>query len=212
MYIPKVHEETRLEVLHGLMTAHPLGCLVTLGEGGLVVNHIPFLIDAAAGEFGTLKGHVARANPLWKDFSSMVASVVVFQGPHAYVSPNWYPSKHQTGKAVPTWNYAVAHAHGFPRVIEDPAWLLDLVTDLSNVHEASQARPWKVADAPMDFTERMLEMIVGIEIPIEKIEGKWKLSQNRPNADRLGLVAGLAAQEEESSRSMAAMVMQSLQV
>lgn len=212
MYIPKVHEETRLEVLHGLMTAHPLGCLVTLGEGGLVVNHIPFLIDAAAGEFGTLKGHVARANPLWKDFSSMVASVVVFQGPHAYVSPNWYPSKHQTGKAVPTWNYAVAHAHGFPRVIEDPAWLLDLVTDLSNVHEASQARPWKVADAPMDFTERMLEMIVGIEIPIEKIEGKWKLSQNRPNADRLGLVAGLAAQEGEASRSMAAMVMQSLQV
>lgn len=211
MYIPKVHEETRMEVLHGLMAAHPLGCIVTLGEGGLVVNHIPFLIDATAGEFGTLKGHVARANPLWRDLSSTVASVVVFQGPHAYVSPNWYPTKHQTGKAVPTWNYAVAHAHGFPRVIEDPAWLLDLVTELSNVHEASQARPWKVSDAPEDFIERMVEMIVGIEIPIKKIEGKWKLSQNRPKADRLGLVAGLAAQEDEASRSMAAMVMQSLQ-
>lgn len=210
MYIPKAHEETRIDVLHDLMKMHPLGCLVTLGEDGLLVNHIPFLVDSSAGELGTLKCHVARANPVWKNFSNTIDSVVVFQGPHSYVSPNWYPTKHQTGKAVPTWNYAVAHAHGIPKVIEDPVWLLDLVAKLTAVHEASQRLPWKVADAPEEFTHRLLEMIVGIEIPISKIEGKWKLSQNRPKADRLGLMAGLEAQGDEASQSMAAMVMKSL--
>lgn len=210
MYIPKAFEETRIDVLHDLMTAHPFGCFVTLGKEGLLVNHIPFFIDASSGGFGTLKGHVARANPVWKEFSSSLESVVVFQGPHAYVSPNWYPTKHQTGKVVPTWNYAVVHAHGIPKVIEDAAWLLDLVTKLSDTHEASQQLPWKVSDAPEEFTERLLEMIVGIEIPISKIEGKWKLSQNRPKADRLGLVAGLEAQDDDVSRAMGSMVMKSL--
>ena len=210
MYIPKAHEETRIDVLHELMRAHPFGCLVTLGEEGLLVNHIPFLLDTTAGKLGTLKGHVARANPLWKNFSTSLESVVVFQGPHSYVSPNWYLTKHQTGKAVPTWNYAVAHARGFPKFIEDPAWLLDMVTKLTDVHEASQQLPWKVSDAPEEFTERMLEMIVGVEIPITKIEGKWKLSQNRPKADRLGVIAGLETQGDEASQSMVSMVMKSL--
>ncbi|MBI1891132.1 MAG: FMN-binding negative transcriptional regulator [Burkholderiales bacterium] len=210
MYIPKPHEETRLDVLHELMRAHPLGCLVTLSESGLVANHIPFVLDISSSELGVLKGHVARANPLWKEFSASTESLVVFQGPEGYVSPTWYPTKHQTGKAVPTWNYAVVHAYGLPRAIEDAEWLLSLVSELSDIHEASQQLPWKVSDAPKDFTERLLEMIVGIEIPISRIEGKWKVSQNRPKADRLGVAAGLEAQENDAAREMAAMVMQSL--
>ncbi|HEY8102596.1 MAG TPA: FMN-binding negative transcriptional regulator [Burkholderiaceae bacterium] len=210
MYQPKAHEETRVEVLHELIKDHSLGCIVTLGKNGLIVNHIPFLIDSDAEGKGTLKGHVARANPLWQDFSDSVESVIIFQGPQAYVSPSWYPTKHQTGKAVPTWNYAVVHVHGFPKVIEDPAWLLSLVTELSNTHEATQKLPWKVSDAPKDFTDRMIEMIVGIEIPISKIEGKWKLSQNRPMGDRLGVAAGLESQQDASARSVASLVMRSL--
>lgn len=210
MYSPKAHEETRKEVLHQLINTHPLGCLVTLGTDGLVANHIPMLLDPNAGEFGVLKGHVARANPVWQQFSEDVESLAIFQGPQAYVSPTWYPSKHQTGKAVPTWNYAVVHAHGKPRAIEDRDWLLALVTELSNVHEAAQALPWKVSDAPQDYMERMLEMIVGFEIPISKLVGKWKLSQNRPQADRLGVAAGLQSQPGEEPRAVAAMVLKSL--
>lgn len=210
MYIPKPHEEIKLDVLHELMRAYPLGCLVTLSENGLVANHIPFVLDPSSSELGVLKGHVARANPLWQELSASTESLVVFQGPEAYVSPAWYPTKHQTGKAVPTWNYAVVHAYGVPRAIEDAEWVLNLVTELSDIHEASQALPWKVSDAPKEFTERLLEMIVGIEIPLSRIEGKWKVSQNRPRADRLGVAAGLEAQGNELARASASLVMQAL--
>lgn len=210
MYIPKAHEETRIEVLHGLMQAHPLGCLVTCGKDGLVANHIPFMLDASIGEHGVLKCHVARANPVWQDISTVSESLVIFQGPQVYVSPSWYPTKHQTGKAVPTWNYAVVHAYGIPKAIEDPAWILNLITELSDAHEASQKLPWKVSDAPADFTERLIEMIVGIEIPIARLEGKWKVSQNRPRADRLGVAAGLEAQGSEAARASAALVMRAV--
>jgi transcriptional regulator len=203
MYMPAHFEETRTPVMHDLLRAHPLATWVVQGADGLVVNHIPFLIDPDRGPFGTLVGHVARANPIWRQLGS---SVAVFQGPQAYVSPNWYPSKHAHGKAVPTWNYAVVHAHGTPRAIDSRDALLDIVTRLTVTHEAGQAAPWAVSDAPADFIEQMLKAIVGIEMPIERLAGKWKVSQNRSEADRLGTVAGLHQQSDAQSLAMATLV------
>ena len=200
MYTPAHFEETRTPVMHDLVRAHPLATWVVQGADGLVVNHIPFLIDAERGPHGTLVGHVARANPIWQQLGS---SVAVFQGPQAYVSPNWYPSKHAHGKAVPTWNYAVVHAHGTPRAIEARDALLDIVTRLTHVHEAGQAAPWAVSDAPAEYIEQMLKAIVGIEIPIERLAGKWKVSQNRGEADRLGVAAGLRHRADAESLAMA---------
>jgi transcriptional regulator len=206
MYVPQVHEENDLAVLHALIRAHPLGAWVTQGDGGLLANHIPFLLDASRGAFGTLVGHVARANPAWQSFSHSVPSVVLFQGPESYITPSWYPSKHAHGKAVPTWNYAVVHAHGMPCVIEDREWLLQHLTQLTDTHEAGQALPWKLSDAPADFTERLLGAIVGLEIPIDRLVGKWKVSQNRPEADKLGVVAGLLARDDAPAMDMAQLV------
>ena len=141
MYIPKHHEETDVSVLHALIQAHPLGAWVVHANGELQVNHIPFLLDRSRGEHGTLTGHVARGNEVWKLFAEQVSSVVIFQGSEGYISPSWYPSKHVGGKAVPTWNYAVVHAHGQPRAIEDRAWLLDHINQLTDTHEAGQALP-----------------------------------------------------------------------
>ena len=203
MYMPAHFEETRTPVMHDLVRAHPLATWVVQGPGGLAVNHIPFLIDAERGPFGTLVGHVARANPVWRQLG---ASVAVFQGPQAYVSPNWYPTKHAHGKAVPTWNYAVVHAHGTPRAIESRDALLGIVTRLTQAHEASQAAPWAVSDAPADFIDQLLKAIVGIEMPIERLIGKWKVSQNRSEPDRLGTVAGLRQRGDAQSLAMAALL------
>jgi transcriptional regulator len=200
MYMPAHFEEARTEVLHGLIGAHPLATWVVQGPSGLVVNHIPFLIDADRGPRGTLVGHVARANPVWQQLGEGVA---VFQGPQAYVSPNWYPSKHAHGKVVPTWNYAVVHAHGTPRAIESRDEVLAIVTRLTQVHESAQALPWQVTDAPADYLEQMLRAIVGIELPIDRLVGKWKLSQNRAAPDRLGVAAGLRHRGDDASRAMA---------
>jgi transcriptional regulator len=208
MYVPKLLEETNLSVLHALVRAHPFGTWVTLVDGGLEANHVPFLLDASRGEFGTLVAHVAKANSVWKRFSATVSSVVAFQGAETYISPSWYPSKHADGKAVPTWNYAVVHAHGIPRAIEDRDWLRAHVGQLTDFHEAHQALPWKVSDAPEDYIERLLQGIVGIEIPISNLVGKWKVSQNRPEADKLGVVAGLLSRSDDSSRKMALLVNQ----
>ena len=206
MYVPKQFEETRVEVLHALMRAHPLAALVSHGPSGLSVDHIPWVLDADRGPRGTLRGHVARANPLWRTLSTPCECIVVFQGPQAYVSPGWYPSKRRDGAVVPTWNYAVVHAHGTPRPIEDGGWLRDLVGELTDIHEAFQAEPWQVGDAPVAFTARMLEAIVGLEIPIARIEGKWKVSQNKPRADRHGAAAGLEGRGDEQSSAMAGLV------
>lgn len=206
MYVPKHFEERDITVLHALIRSHPLGGWVTQAEGALVVNHIPFLVDSEKGEHGTLVGHVARANPVWKSFSREMASLVIFQGPQGYISPSWYPSKHEHGKAVPTWNYAVVHAQGLPRAIEDKDWLLQHVTRLSGVHESGQAVPWSVSDAPTDYIEKMLNAIVGIEIPITTLSGKWKVSQNRPLADKLGAIAGLHGRADSNSREVAALI------
>jgi transcriptional regulator len=206
MYRPKHFEERDTGVLHSLIRSHPLGAWVTTVDGMLEVNHIPFLLDEARGEHGTLIGHVARANPVWRTFSSTIESVVIFQGPQAYITPSWYASKREHGKAVPTWNYAVVHAHGTPRPIEDKAWLLAHVTALSNFHESARSERWSVSDAPADYIETLLKAIVGIEIPIATIAGKWKASQNRSLADKLGTLAGLRERGDETALAMAALV------
>ena len=209
MYLPKHFEETRIQVLHELIRAHPLGTLVTLTPNGLDANHIPFEVDPGPAPFGTLRGHIARANPLWRDFSRDVEALAIFQGPGAYISPSWYPTKSETAKVVPTWNYAVVHAHGPLRVIDDRAWLREFVERLTNRHEAERRDPWKVTDAPADFIEKQLGAIFGLEIPIARLIGKWKVSQNRPPQDRAGVVEGLLQEGRRSAEAMADLVRQS---
>jgi transcriptional regulator len=206
MYLPKTFEETRLDVLHDLIRAHSLGTWVSANTSELDVHHIPFALDSDSGEFGTLYGHVARGNPIWKAPAGALPDVVIFRGPQAYISPSWYPSKHQHGKAVPTWNYAVVAAHGRPEYIEDPAWLYAHLGRLTDAHEASQALPWKIGDAPREFTEKLVSAIVGVAIPIQRIEGKWKTNQNRPDADKMGVIAGLLAQGDDDAAAMASLV------
>jgi len=181
MYIPPHFEEKDPAVLRALIGAHPLGAWVT---SSLVVNHIPFLLRG-----DTLAGHVARANDVWKNLAG--ESVVIFQGPEAYITPSWYASKQEHGKVVPTWNYAVVHVHGTPRAIEDPAWLLGFVTELTDTQEAGRTKPWKVTDAPEEYVRASLKGIIGIEIKIRAMVGKWKASQNRSPADRQGVRSGL---------------------
>ena len=193
MYSPSHFEETRLDVLHALIEAQPLGTLVMHTAVGLVADHIPFEIGAPTAEVphGTLRAHVARANPLWRQAG--VDALVVFQGPSAYVSPSLYQEKPVSGKVVPTWNYAVVQGHGVLRAIEEPAWLLALLERLTARHEAPRAAPWAVGDAPPAYIDTLLKAIVGIEIPLDRLQGKWKLSQNRPVADRAAITTDCAA-------------------
>jgi transcriptional regulator len=193
MYLPAAFAETRLEVLHDLIARHPFGTLVTLGTDGLDANHVPFELEPGAdGSFGTLRAHVARANPVWKTISRDVEALVIFQGRHAYISPTWYTeTKPASGKVVPTWNYCVVHAYGRVEIIDDPSWLRSQIERLVERHEAGQDLPWRISDAPADYIEKLLGAIVGIEIPITRLAGKWKLSQNRSAGDRAGVVAAL---------------------
>jgi transcriptional regulator len=206
MYLPSHFEESRVEVLHRLMREHPLGTLVTLGNGGLNANHIPFELDPDPAPFGTLRAHVARANPVWRELSGSVEPLVVFQGAHHYVTPSWYPTKRETGKVVPTFNYLVVHAYGRAQAIEDAVWLRALVGRLTDRFEGNRETPWKVEDAPADFIAAQLKAIVGIEVPVARLIGKWKASQNRPAADSAGVVEGLRQIAGEGARTMAAVV------
>lgn len=206
MYIPSPFEETRIEVLHQLISDYALGTFVTLGADGLDANHIPFEIDPDPAPFGTLRAHVARSNPVWRDFSTEVEALVVFQGAQSYISPGWYPTKQETGKVVPTYNYMVAHAYGPVRVIEDPVWLRGLLERLTGRYEADRPVPWKMTDAPADFIEKLLPAIVGIEIPITKLTGKWKVSQNQPEVNRIGVEKGLRQVGGEAAIAMADVV------
>ncbi|GIX49306.1 MAG: hypothetical protein KatS3mg131_3517 [Candidatus Tectimicrobiota bacterium] len=206
MYLPSLFAETRVEVLHALMRAHPLATLVVLTPEGLDAHHLPLELDPEPAPFGTLRGHVARANPLWRTFSPQVEALAVFCGPDAYISPSWYPTKRETGKVVPTWNYAVVHAYGPLRVIEDRGWLRALVTRLTDRHEAGREVPWRVTDAPAAFIDALLEAIVGIEMPITRLLGKWKASQNRSPRDREGVIAGLLREDGEAAAAMADLV------
>ncbi|MCG8563023.1 MAG: FMN-binding negative transcriptional regulator [Hyphomicrobiales bacterium] len=206
MYVPPHFREERVEVLHDLIRAHSLATLVTLGADGLTASHIPMLIDPEPAPYGTLKGHFARANPHWQDISSEVEALAVFSGPQAYVTPSWYPTKQETGRVVPTWNYAVVHAYGRIETYTDPDRLLALITSLTDHYERELAAPWAVSDAPDDFVQRQLRAIVGIEIPVARLEGKWKVSQNRNAADRAGVAKGLSASADAEDRSVAALV------
>jgi transcriptional regulator len=194
MYQPPHFREDRLDVQHDLIRSHPLGLLITSGPGGLMANPIPFLIDAAASERGTLLCHVARANPQWRELAAVPECLVVFQGPQDYVTPSWYATKRETGKVVPTWNYATVHAWGKPTVIDDADWLRRQIESLTQAREASRPEPWQVDDAPAAFVAAQIKGIIGVEIPIDRIEGKWKVSQNRPEPDRAGVAAGYREQ------------------
>lgn len=194
MYVPAQFEETRPEAMHELMRQHPLGALVTLGSDGLNANHIPFEIDPHSAPFGTLRAHVARNNPVWRDHSQELESLVVFQGAQAYISPSWYATKQEDPRVVPTYNFMVVHAFGQLRVIEDPAWLRALLERLTDANEAGRAEAWRISDAPESYIEKMLAAIVGIEIPISRLVGKWKVSQNQPQANRASVVRALRSE------------------
>ena len=191
MYRPPLFREDRLDVLHTAISHHPLATLVTAGANGLMANHIPFLINPAGSANGVLRAHLARANDQLVDLRAGAEALVIFQGPETYITPSWYASKAEHGKVVPTWNYVAVHAWGTPTVFDDPAWLRQQIGDLTAKQESSREQPWAVSDAPDDFVASQIKGIVGLEIPIARIEGKWKVSQNRPQADRNSVVDGL---------------------
>lgn len=206
MYLPKHFDEPRVEVLHELIRARPLSTLVTLSSGGLDANHLPLHLSAEPAPLGTLRGHVARANPVWNEFSRDVQVLAIFHGPDAYVTPSWYPTKAETGKVVPTWNYAVAHAYGSLRVIDDAGWLRAHLEALTAHNETAVSSHWRVSDAPRDFTEQLMSAVVGIEIAITRLSGKWKISQNQPVQNQAGVVHGLRASGSSEAWEMAALV------
>jgi transcriptional regulator len=206
MYVPRHFAETRVDVLHDLIRRHPLGTLVVAGPAGMEAGHVPFEIDAQPAPFGTLRCHVARANPIWQQIAADRPVLVVFLGEQSYVSPSWYASKQENGKVVPTWNYAAVHASGTAKVLHDAAWLRQMVEDLTNRYEQGRADPWHVSDAPGEYVEKLLGAIVGIEIPVTQLTGKWKMSQNRPVADRQGVVAGLERDGTPAAADVAALV------
>jgi transcriptional regulator len=206
MYIPRANEEKRVSVMRALIVSQPLGTLVTLGASGLFASHIPMVLEDDGSEFGVLKGHISRANTQWRDFVPTVDALAIFAGHQHYISPNWYPGKLEHGKEVPTWNYAVVHAYGSLRVIEDEHWLLTFLNRLTNIHEAGSPVPWKVSDAPADFIKSLLNGIIGLELPIQRLEGKWKVSQNRTERERSGVINGLAKLNTPESLAMKALV------
>lgn len=203
MYLPPHFREDRADAHAALIRAHPLGLLVTAGPAGLMANPVPFLIDSATGTHGALLAHIAKANPQAAEIAAVGECLVVFQGPQAYVTPSWYATKRETGKVVPTWNYATVHVTGRPRLIDDAAWLARQIDALTRQQESARPEPWHVGDAPGAFVAAQIKGIIGVEIEILRSEGKWKVSQNRPAADRAGVVAGL---EEEGDAAMAALV------
>lgn len=207
MYQPPLFKEERLDVLHGLLRTHPFGLIISVApDGEPVANAIPLLLDPSEGEKGMLRGHLARANPQWKLLAESGRALIVFQGPYSYVTPSWYESKKEHGKVVPTWNYVIVQVRGAVRIHEDAEWLRAHVGALSDAHERERSEPWAVSDAPDSFIASQLKGIVGFEIEIASIEGKWKVSQNRPVPDRVGVAAGLAADGGKDSDEMVKLV------
>jgi len=210
MYLPPAFAVDDPERLRDFIRRYPLGTLVTATANGLDANHIPLLLATAADAGARLHGHIARANPLWRDAVTDAPALVIFHGPNSFISPSWYPSKREHARVVPTWNYAVVHAHGQLRFIDDPAWVRAHVEALTHEHEAHRNAPWAVSDAPAEFVDKMVAAVVGLEISITRWYGKWKVSQNRSVADRLGVIGGLEDQASESSVAMAALVKETL--
>lgn len=198
MYLPPHFAVTEPEALHQLIQTYPLGALITHGEGGLDANHLPFELDAGEGEHGVLRAHVARNNPLWQAVTEGQEVLVIFKAADGYVSPSWYPSKQEHHKQVTTWNYAVVHAHGRVRIHDDARFVRRLLASLTRTHEAAEPVPWKMADAPRDYVEAMVAAVVGIEIEISELVGKFKLSQNKAAADQQGAIDALQARGQEA--------------
>jgi transcriptional regulator len=209
MYEPLPHRQDDIEAQHALIRSHPLGLLISHGAQGLEANSIPFLIDPAASRLGTLQAHMARANGQWRALSEADEVLVIFQGADHYITPSWYATKRETGRVVPTWNYVMVQARGRPRVIEDAVWLRAQIEALTRSQEGRRAAPWAVGDAPEPFVDALIKAIVGLEVEITHIAGKWKASQNRPAADRAGVIAGLQATGDEASIAMASIVRES---
>ena len=203
MYTPKAFEVTDLPMLHAAMKQSELATLVTITANGLVATHLPLLLDETRGALGTLTGHVSRANVQWRQTDPDAEALIIFLGLDSYVTPNWYPAKQETGRVVPTWNYAAIHAYGRITFIEDPEWLRTMVTDLTKKHEASFPAPWQVSDAPAVYIDSQLKAIVGFEFQILRLEGKQKFNQNRSMEDRLGVIQGLRALEDERKTQVA---------
>lgn len=203
MYVPAHFAENRLDVLHATIARTGLATLVSLGADGLIATHLPMLLDAHDGEFGTLYGHVARGNPHARAAGGEVDSLAMFLGPNAYISPTWYATKRETGKAVPTWNYLTVHAYGRLETFDDPDQLRAHVERLTRHHEADRDPAWHVADAPTEFVAGQLRGIVGLRLVLTRLEGKWKLGQNRPDADRTGAIAGLDASDDPADHAVA---------
>jgi transcriptional regulator len=211
MYLPSHFSETRTEVLHNTLCQNPLGTLVAVVSGVATADEIPFVLAPERGTLGTLCGHVARANPLAHLPSGQHQALVIFRGPQAYVSPGWYPGKVEHGKVVPTWNYVTVQARGQLRIIDqDPVWLREQLEALTHFQEGQRAAPWRVADAPPDYLAQMMRAIVGIEITLDTLLGKWKVSQNRSAADRAGLIQGLSDEPGEQATKMAQLLGQTL--
>ena len=206
MYIPKMYEESRVPVLHEFLESYPFASLITMGASGLFASHIPMVFEKDGSDLGRLKCHVSRANPHWQNFSPEVEALAIFQGTHHYISPTWYVEKQEAGKVVPTWNYEVVHAYGKLQAIQDHDWLMAHLNSLTNIHEARSPEPWHVGDAPEDYIETMAKGIVGLEFSITRLEGKWKVSQNRHERDREGILKALDQLNTESSRSMKELV------
>lgn len=206
MYIPSQFEQPDIQVMHELIRNRPLATLVTLGANGINANHIPLHFSPTPEPFGVLRGHIARANPLWRDLASDVETLAIFHGPDAYISPSWYATKQEAGKVVPTWNYAVVHAYGSLRIIDDAVWVRAQLEALTQQQEAAFPEPWAVSDAPEEFTVKLLEAVVGIEMVITRLTGKWKVSQNQPPQNQHSVVQGLNAGGQSEAAAMAALV------
>lgn len=205
MYCPANFEEQRPELLQSLIARHPLATIVRHSRDGLTADHVPLLHVPAADGPGHLIGHVARANPLWQAAPDEEL-LLVFQGPQTYISPNWYATKADGGKVVPTWNYVVVHVHAALTPIHEPDAILDVLTRLTAQHEATQPHPWQVADAPAEFTHKLLGQIVGVRFEIRRMQGKWKVSQNQPAANRASVIDGLVTRGDSNAHDMAAWV------
>ena len=206
MYQPKHFEETRIEVMQALVASQPLSTLVTLSDEGLVADQIPMLLRPGEGPFGTLVGHVARANPLWRQTRLGTPVLAIFQGPQHYISPSWYPTKQEHGKVVPTWNYVVVQARGLLQIHDDPDWVRQQATQITNQQERTSAKPWAVDDAPRDYTDSMIKAVVGISIEVTLWSGKWKVSQNQPAVNRAGVVQTLETLQGAQALAMASLV------
>jgi transcriptional regulator len=203
MYVPAHFKEDRVAVLHDAIRTYGFGTLVTSSEQELEASHLPLLLDPEPAPLGTVLGHLARANPQWQRVKPGIQALAIFLGPNTYITPSWYPTKQQTGKVVPTWNYLAIHAYGTISFFDDPEELRAHVGRMTDTHEAPRAAPWAVSDAPAAFVDQMLKAIVGFKLRITKLEGKWKMSQNRPAQDVAGVLQGLAHEDGESQEAIA---------